>query len=206
MLLAVIDIADQAVVLPVLALVGLSLLVARRWRVGAAWIGVSGLALGTVGLMKSLTYACGWRWNDATADWLELKSPSGHAAAAALMCGMLVTLVLGGRQPRVAVAAAVIGAGVVGIALARLHIHSPAEIVIGGAVGIAATAGFGALAGTGLHQRLDPRPLVLVAVIVAALHGLRLPAEDVIRVEAAGLIQNSVPSCAQVTAGLGEPS
>lgn len=99
-----------------------------------------------------------------------------------------------------ALTAALIGAGVIGGALAQLDIHSPAEIVVGAVLGIAGAAGFVSFAGATLERRFDLRPLVLIAAVAAGLHGLRLPAEDVIRVEAAGLIQTSVSSCAQAVA------
>ncbi|MBW4089606.1 MAG: phosphatase PAP2 family protein [Proteobacteria bacterium] len=165
------DFADQAVVLP-LVLVLAAVLAAQGWRRGAAaWLLATGGTLAVMLVLKLFAIACGPPL---------LRSPSGHTAAAALVCGGLA--VLAGLGATAVGLAAAGGAIVIGLTRIALGMHSWAEAVLGGAVGVA-----GALV---LARVAGPRPaglplrwvVVGAVVVVALLHGLRLPAEAHIRV------------------------
>jgi hypothetical protein len=60
-------------------------------------------------------------------------------------------------------------------------VHTPAEVLIGAAAGLAGAAALLLFAGAPPHG-LDARRIVLIAAVVAVLfHGLHLPAEAHIR-------------------------
>jgi hypothetical protein len=65
------DFADQAVVLPVVAAIGIVLL-AQGWRRGAAaWVGATAGTFGIMLLLKLVFIAC---------PMSDLRTPSGHVA------------------------------------------------------------------------------------------------------------------------------
>ena len=106
------DFADQAVVLPVLLAVGMMLGLGRRWSQAACWFAAIVPVLAVVGAVKSLAYACAWLWPLLDSDRLNVRSPSGHTASAAVLYGSLAGLLairsrrvraitlLGGRRER----------------------------------------------------------------------------------------------------------
>lgn len=164
------DFADQAVVLPLWLALG-AVLAVLGWRRGAlAWLAAVGGTLLAVGLAKLFLLSCGPA---------GLRSPSGHTAAAGVVCGGLAVLA-GWRGARVAVAA-LAGAALIGATRLALGAHSPAEVAAGAAAGLAGALALARLAG--------PRPpglrlrwlAVTLAVVVSLFHGLRLPAEAVLR-------------------------
>jgi len=162
------DFADEAVVLPLALAVGVALLV-LGWRRGAvAWLLAVGGTLALVLLLKVAGWACGpplWR------------TPSGHAAAAAVVCGGLALLVVRRDCPHRALLIAVFAAAVVGTSRLLLGAHSFPEVLVGGAVGIAGASLLARLAGPP-PQGLRARWVAAVVVAVLVLfHGTRLPAE-----------------------------
>ncbi len=164
------DFADQAVVLPLwLALA--AALAALGWRRGAlAWLVAVGGTLLAVGLAKLLLLSCGPA---------GLRSPSGHTAAAGVVAGGLAVLA-GWRGARVA-AASLAGAALIGATRLALGAHGPAEVAAGAAAGLGGALALARLAGP-RPQGLRLRWLaVTLAVVLALFHGLRLPAEAVLR-------------------------
>ena len=162
------DFADEAVVLPLAVAVGVALLV-LGWRRGAvAWTLAVGGTLGLMLVLKLAGWACGpplWR------------TPSGHAAAAAVVCGGLALLVVRRDCPYRALIIAVLAAAVVGTSRLLLGAHSLPEVLVGGAVGIAGASLLARLAGPP-PQGLRARWVAAVVVAVLVLfHGTRLPAE-----------------------------
>jgi membrane-associated phospholipid phosphatase len=164
------DFADQAVVLPLVLALAL-VLVMQRWPRGAlAWLAATGGTVGVVLVLKLLAIACGPAL---------LRSPSGHTAAAAVVCGGLAVLA-GLSGPAVGLAAAA-GAAAIGATRIALGMHTWAEALLGGAVGVGGALVLARLAG--------PRPprfhlrwvLVAAVTVVTLFHGLRLPAEARIR-------------------------
>jgi membrane-associated phospholipid phosphatase len=168
------DFADQAVILPMVLAIGLALL-AQGWRRGAAaWVVAVAATIAAVVTLKVLFLAC-----SATFGTTEIRTPSGHVAAATVVAGGLAGLLLRGR--RTALLFAVAAALLIGITRLVLHLHSATEVMIGAGVGLAGTWVLLLLAGDpppGLH----PRRIALIAVAVALIfHGLHLPAEAHIR-------------------------
>jgi membrane-associated phospholipid phosphatase len=164
------DFADQAVMLPVVAAIGIALL-AQGWRRGAAaWVGASAGTLAVMLLLKLVFIAC---------PVSDLRTPSGHVAAATVVVGGLAALLL--RRPRPALFVAIVAAVVIGISRLALGAHSMTEVAVGAGVGLA-----GALALIGLSgpppESLSARRIATVATLVALVfHGLHLPAEAHIR-------------------------
>src|ERR1043166_4884615 len=85
------DFADQAVVLPVVLVVALLLAATGWWRGAVVWLGVVGGTFGVVLFLKLVFMSC----QPVFIPW-ELRSPSGHTAAAAVVAGGVRALI-GGR-------------------------------------------------------------------------------------------------------------
>ncbi len=170
--------ADQAVILPLAATIAAALALAG-WRRGAlAWSVVITGILALMLTLKLASAACGHLLPGG-----ELRSPSGHTAAAGAVYGGL----LAGLARRVAGHArwtpvcAVAAALLVGASRLALGMHTAIDVAVGGAVGVGGAMVLTWLAGTpppGL--RLAPLAAVAVAVIVV-FHGFHLVAEAAIR-------------------------
>jgi membrane-associated phospholipid phosphatase len=183
------DFADQAVVLPVVAAVAIVLAVSGRWRGAVAWLGVIGITFAVILLLKLGFLACG----PVFGPW-KLVSPSGHTAAAAIVAGGLAAL-LTARQT-IVLPVAGLAAMAIGVSRVVLGFHSVPEVVIGALVGIAGASVLGCMAGPPPSRR--GLPLLAVACVVAlALHGLHLPAEAAIWRVSTGAL-DFVPACAAV--------
>lgn len=167
------DFADQAVVLPVSALVGLMLL-ASGWPRGAAvWLaGIAG-TLGAMLALKLLFQACG-----DTVPTLGIDSPSGHTAAAAVLYGGLAALF--GAPPRIALASAAALAVLFGWSRMALGLHSLPEIVLGGVVGVAGAAAL--IRSLGARRARMSRAGLCAALLVGLVlfHGAHVRAEAAI--------------------------
>jgi membrane-associated phospholipid phosphatase len=168
------DYADQAVLLPVAAVVALALFVSGWHRGAFAWVlavlGVLGFMLG----LKVTSMACGHLLLGP-----ELRSPSGHTAAAATIYGGLFVLVarrhLGGAGWCFVFPAAV--ALLIGTTRLALGVHTVVEVVLGAAVGVSGAAIAVRLAGrppAGLHLG---RLAATVAAVAVFSHGFHLRAE-----------------------------
>ena len=168
------DFADQAVILPTVVAIAIALL-AQGWRRGAAaWALVVVATFAAVLTLKLLFLACATSF--ATGD---IRTPSGHVAAATVVAGGLAALLLRRRSAALPLAALV--AIVIGISRLALGLHSPAEVVIGAGVGLAGAAALLVLAGRP-PEGLGVRRIAVIAAVVAVLfHGLHLPAEAHIR-------------------------
>ncbi|MGH7154826.1 MAG: phosphatase PAP2 family protein [Acetobacteraceae bacterium] len=166
------DLSDEAVILPVAATVGL-ILWAQGWRRGAlGWSLAVGGTLTTMLVMKLVGIACG-------PDML--RTPSGHTAAAAVVCGGLVVILGRGGRCRTVLLAAVPAAVIIGLLRWLGRVHTVPEVVLGGMIGIGGALILARLAGAppaGLRARW------VVGAVIATLvlfHGWRLPAEAHIR-------------------------
>jgi membrane-associated phospholipid phosphatase len=171
--LFVTNFADQAVILPLVLAVTVAL-AAQGWRRGAVvWLGVVGATLAVVLLLKLVCLAC------APVDGLaELRSPSGHVAAAAVVAGGLAALLTRRRFSILPVG--VLAAVVIGVSRLVLDMHSLPEVIVGAGVGLAGATALMSMAGP--PPTLKPGKLIaLVVIVVAVFHGLHLPAEAAIR-------------------------
>lgn len=167
------DFADQAVVLPLVLGVAVVLMCQGWARGAAAWLVAIGATFSAMLLLKLGFLGCSPVFGPA-----DLHSPSGHVAAATVVCGGLAAIY--GRGPRDVLLVAVLAAMVIGVTRITLHQHSWPEVVLGAVIGVA-----GAMAMARLASAPPPlylRPVVLTAVCILALfHGRHLEAENVIR-------------------------
>lgn len=167
------DFADQAVILPLVLAVALALAM-QGWRRGAmVWLAVMFATFGAMLVLKLAFLACSPLFGPA-----DLRSPSGHVAAATVVAGGLAALLTRRRRSILPIAA--LAALVIGISRVVLGMHSLPEVALGALVGLAGAAALLTLAGA--SPGLKPGRLVAIVVIVAALfHGLHLPAEAAIQ-------------------------
>jgi membrane-associated phospholipid phosphatase len=167
------DFADQAVVLPLVLAIAAALLL-QGWRRGAlVWLAVVGATLGVMLALKLAFLSC----TPVFGPW-DVRSPSGHVAAATVVTGGLMALLTRRRTTMLPVA--LLAATVIGLSRLLLGVHSLPEVAIGAIVGLVGAAALQRLAGP--PPRLKAVPLLLtVAVVTAVFHGLHLPAEAAIR-------------------------
>ena len=165
------DLADQAVILPLVLATGLVLLAAGWWRGAAAWFLAVPGTLGAVLVAKLSTMAC-----QGLLPPIGLYSPSGHTASAAVVYGGILALVLGGRLA--AVASAGLVAAAIGYTRLALDVHTVADVIAGGLIGTVGALALALLAG--------PRPALrrgwvgmaaAVVVVVGVFHGRHVYAE-----------------------------
>ena len=170
------DFADQAVILPLAAAIGVALL-AEGWRRGAAaWaLAVAG-TFAVMLALKLLFMVCAHSFGTPS-----IHTPSGHVAAATVVAGGLAAMLLGRRASVLPLAALV--AMVIGISRLVLGVHSLQEVLLGALVGMLG-ASLLLLAGR-LPPTLNVRRIAVIAVaVVVVFHGLHLPAEAHIRATA----------------------
>ena len=167
------DFADQAVMLPVVFAIAI-VLALQGWRRGAlAWLGVVCVTFGLVLVLKLAFLACA-----GLSDPIDMHSPSGHVAAATVVCGGLAALMTRRRVSILPVA--LLAAVAIGASRLALGAHSLPEVVLGALIGLAGATAL--MLFSGPPPALRPARLLAVVVIVAALfHGLHLPAEAAIR-------------------------
>lgn len=173
------DFADQAVMLPLVAVVFAGLGVIGWWRGMVAWLLAVGGTFAVILVMKAGFYAAASEYGD-----LYRISPSGHVAAACVVYGGLAILLLQGLAPRVVIAAVPVIAGlVIGITRLSLGMHTPLEVCIGGVFGLTGAAVLAATCGG--RPRFVAWPLTMAGcVTVLALHGLHFQAEEAIQLAA----------------------
>ena len=170
------DFADQAVVLPLAAIVAIVLGAMGWWRGLFAWLAAVSGTFAVMLALKLLGLALA-----SDLSWGAPASPSGHTAAACVVYGGLAVLLLRGMVPRVLLvaipAAIVLAMGYIRVALLA---HDLAEVAVGGIVG-----GIGVVV---LAIAAGPRPRVIgwpvfgaAACTMLLFHGLHLPAEAAIR-------------------------
>ena len=164
------DFADQAVLLPLALVVSVCLGLAGWWRGAGAWLLGVGTTLALMLFLKVGFIAC-------SPDDV-LRSPSGHTAAAAVVCGGLI-VVLGGRR-RWALPVSALAALLIGGSRLMLGAHTPLEVLVGGAAGIGGAV-LTALAAGPMPEFRRNRVAMAALLVVVVLHGLRMPAEAHIR-------------------------
>ena len=182
--------ADEAVLLPLSVLLAVTLLLQGRKREAASWVLAVGGTLAVMLALKLGVRACAWRFTA-----LGLHNPSGHTAAAAVVYGGMLALWLRcsrGTAMLLGIAVAVI----VGATRLDLGVHSLADVLLGGAVGVAGCAALVCLAGPALAHRAEqpskPGWVILALAVILLLHGERLPAEVIIHRAARAWLE---PAC-----------
>lgn len=192
------DFADQAVILPLAAVVLLILLAQRRWHVAGAWMLAIPGVLGTLLVLKIACYACGWLLPALDLDQLALRSPSGHVASAAVVGSGIVALQAGRMRvgaASAALAAALAVAAVIGTTRLLLGAHSMSEVVVAATIGGAGAVAFARLSGRHLHEKSGLPIAAAAALVLVIFHGSHLPAEAVIQSAAAATLRQWVPAC-----------
>lgn len=172
------DFADQAVLLPVAALVGVSL-ACSGWRRGAlVWTLAIGSVLAAMLALKLVFMACGPLMLEG-----EIRSPSGHTAAGTAIYGGLVAFWARRASGRawMALPAALAVAMMIGASRLALGVHTAAEVAAGAAVGVGVALAFASAAGRPPPTMWWRRLAMIAASAALLLHGLRLPAEAAIR-------------------------
>ncbi len=165
--------ADQAVMLPV-ALAIAVVLALQGWRRGALiWLGVVCATFGVMLVLKLVFLAC-----SRVTDPIDIHSPSGHVAAATVVCGGLAAMLTRRRVGILSVA--LLAAVVIGISRLVLGMHSLPEVVLGAMVGLAGALALLTLAGPPPTLRIG-RLMAVVVLVAALFHGMHLPAEAAIR-------------------------
>lgn len=180
------------------AAVAVVLLAQRRWRVALAWLLAILGVLGTLLLLKTAGYACGWLLPALGPDQLDLHSPSGHVASGAVVCSGIV--MLQARRPwsdaaLAALAVALAAAAVIGATRVLLGAHSLAEVIIAAGIGGVGAAAFGWLGGRRLAGKSGLPVAAAAVVVLVAFHGRHLPAEAVIQSAAADILRQWVTAC-----------
>ncbi len=167
------DFADQAVILPLVLAVSIALAM-QGWRRGAlVWIAVIGATFITMLVLKVVFLACSPLFSP-----MDMRSPSGHVAAATVVAGGLAALLT--HRAVSILPIAVLAAAVIGLSRIVLGAHSLPEVALGALVGLVGALALMRIAGPPPPLKL--LPLVLAIVLVAAVfHGLHLPAEAAIR-------------------------
>ncbi len=180
------DFADQAVILPLVLAVAVALAV-QGWRRGAfVWLVVVAATLLATLAFKLMFLACSPLFGP-----MDVHSPSGHVAAATVVCGGLAAMLTRHRASMLPVA--LLAATVIGISRVVLGMHSFSEVVVGALIGLLGAAALLRFAGS--PPRLKVAPLIAVIVIMAAFfHGMHLPAEAAIRHGAFRAAQ-FIPAC-----------
>ena len=196
LLTAITDLGDSALMLPLALILAMVLWSQQSTAAALAWIGtlLPGLAIMTT--LKLAGLACG-----GALDTPDL-SPSGHAAFATMVYGSAAVIVARHTTGVARWLAGFAAAGlVVTVSASRLllEMHTKLEVAVGLIVGGATVALFASV-----YRRLPPATTVrsrgvavaasLVVLLVVALHGERLHAEDVIRSIAAEL-RTQVSAC-----------
>ncbi len=180
------DFADQAVILPLVLVLAIALAI-QGWRRGAiVWLLVVASTFAVMLGFKLIFLSC-----SPVVGPMDIRSPSGHVAAATVVSGGLAAMLTGRRGS--ILPAAMVAALVIGLSRIVLGMHSLPEVIIGALVGLAGAAALLRFAGRPPSLRLSP--LVAVIVVVAVVfHGLHLPAEAAIRHTALRAAQ-FIPAC-----------
>lgn len=173
------DFGDTAVTVPLALMILLVLAAMRRPGLALRWAVAVVLCAGVIGGLKIVLAGCSNR-----IALPGLVSPSGHCAMSTIVYGGLALLLgssLPGWQRRLVYAAAALLVAAVAVSRLILRVHTPEEVAVGLAVGIAALALLHA--STGPVKLSRPPVLVLAAAALAVIvvaHGTRWPAERAI--------------------------
>jgi membrane-associated phospholipid phosphatase len=167
------DFADQAVLLP-LALAVTLVLAVTGWR-RAAWVWTLMIVAGFAAVLALKLFG----YCTPLPAVFDIRSPSGHTAGAAMVYGGLAALLPIAVRARVLIA--VLVALAVGVSRLALGMHTPAEVVLGGLLGVVAVAAFCRLIGPPPTGFAVWRGLALALLVGVLFHGHHIAAETPIR-------------------------
>lgn len=130
---AITDLADQAVVLPVVLMTAVWIATTGWVRGAIAWAAVIGGTLGLVGAFKVVVISC-----RAVTGEFGLQSPSGHTVAASLVAGGIAVLVRAHSPNRdaLAVLAGASAALVIGLTRVLLGAHTIVDVAVASPIGM----------------------------------------------------------------------
>ncbi len=196
LLIAVTDLGDSAVLGGIVLITTIYLLVSGCRRTALVLLAAFFATAAGIGLLKIIFFSC----HNRIALPFDIRSPSGHAALAAVVWGTIGIII--GQQYSgwkkscpLLIALGLIGF-ISGTRLA-LHFHTLDEIIAGLLVGFIGLLLAWILLRRAPSQKFHPLGLVIAALVMAtALHGLRLPAEDFMKLMALKL-QLYWPFCNQ---------
>lgn len=172
---------DQTVVLPFVAVVAIVLIAAGARREALYWCVAMFVALFGALIAKVIFLPCSHLFPE-----LNLRSPSGHTAAAVAAYGGFAMLWVKFSQDRrlraVFISAAIIGCFSIAASRVLIQVHTTPEVLLGGLIGLTAPA---------LLMRMKPpenepvlRPTLLLLLVpfalVVLLPGVSLPIENTI--------------------------
>jgi membrane-associated phospholipid phosphatase len=180
------DFADEAVILPMVLAVAVTLAI-QGWRRGAlTWLLVVMSTFLATLAFKLMFLGC---W--PVFGPMDIRSPSGHVAASTVVAGGLAVLL---SKRRVSILpAALLAAFVIGVSRLVLGMHSLPEVIVGALIGLAGAAALLHFAGAPPPLKIAPL-LAVVVVVTAIFHGMHLPAEAAIRHTAFRAAQ-FIPAC-----------
>jgi membrane-associated phospholipid phosphatase len=173
------DFGDTTVTVPLAVVMAASLVASRQRRLAIAWALVTALCAVTTGALKLALRICGHPLSSST-----LNSPSGHTAMSIAVYGGIAIIIgstLGPTARGTLFYAAVGFAIVIAASRALIGVHSPIEVAVGLAVGLATLPVIMAATLRYRPQSLPLRWLAAGALAVFLLfHGTRWPAEAAI--------------------------
>lgn len=169
---------DQGLVLPFAVAVAIALAASGARRETLFWCAAMAFALSATLALKLFFLPCGHLFPQ-----LNLRSPSGHAAASVAAYGGFAVLwarLAKGRWLRIAfVSGGILFAVLIAGSRVLIHVHTIPEVLLGGLTGLVAPAIL-----SRIERRTDepsPRPLLLVLLLplflTLFLHGTSLPVE-----------------------------
>ena len=173
------DFGDTAVTVPLALMMACFLVAMKQPYLALGWCVAIGACVAVIGALKLALAGCPHPLFSA-----GLSSPSGHTAMSTAVYGGFAA-VAGAALARPARELLVGGvlALMIGIALSRavLGYHSPIEVAVGLAVGVAALVVILVCIDRHRPERLPAGRIVLAVLVVALLlHGERWPAEQAI--------------------------
>lgn len=172
---------DQAIILPFAAAVAIMLAAAGARRTTAVWCLALGVSWAGAFVAKLIFLSCGHLLPD-----LDVRSPSGHTAAAVAAYGGFAALWARrseGRWTRALfIAGALVACGAIALSRVLLHMHSLAEVTLGTLIGLAAPVILYRSKSTATepHSRPTLFLLLLPLCLIFLLHGATMPIEGLI--------------------------
>ncbi|GBQ20431.1 PA-phosphatase-like phosphoesterase [Acetobacter estunensis NRIC 0472] len=154
------DLADQAVLIPAEVAVFLSLICIRRYRPAFVWAFVVCTASFVTFVLKLWFERCGLPAHRV------LYSPSGHTMGGTLVYGGLLALFC--QRKWVVTLGAVMLASAFAASRLYLHVHTPAEVVAGGSIGLLAVGAMRWLL-DGQRVAVAPARLAMLLFVVGSL-------------------------------------